>query len=71
MVFRELFERDPVGCAPQAVEAAERALGVALPRALRDYHVTCGGEHALNEAHDRIQRLGLRWLHDRLGLAPS
>lgn len=33
---------------------AERELGSALPAALRDYHLACGGEQRLNRAHNRV-----------------
>jgi hypothetical protein len=43
-------------CSAQQIQKAERRLGVALPKALREYYALCG-KHKINRTHNRL--LGL------------
>jgi hypothetical protein len=58
--YRRIFERlgRPLsardGIPDQTIAAAEKKLGVRLPRALRDYYLVAGGERVLNRAFNRL-----------------
>src|SRR6266481_8167056 len=39
---------------PEKIAAAEKKLGLRLPRALRDYYLVAGRERFLNHAHNHL-----------------